>query len=210
MIHIRIGSTVLTRSLLMLRLRRRRCNVMLIHRHLLLRRRPCLNSTGATIITNPVVHRRIIDHRPVDISIMHNCSIHIGHRSVVMEMAANPSATHISDTTIAKTIVHTPIETNMLTPITAMPAIITTGKTPIARRPQKSNRRRCGPIPGYPIVTLIISAPGPITRYPKPSIRRTGWLYIDRDRRRRNTHGYTDTYLRGYPCRRSYTRKGQK
>ena len=91
MIHIRIGSTILPGNLFMLRLRSRSRDVMLIHRHLFLRRRPRLNTTGPAIITHPVVHRHIVDHRPIDISIVYNSSIDIGHRSVVPEMATRPS-----------------------------------------------------------------------------------------------------------------------
>ncbi len=195
MVHIRKGTPILPRHLFVLRLHGSSCNMMLVHGHLLLCSRPRLDTTGPAVITDPVVHRRIVDHGPVDIGVVHNGSIHIRHRGVVPEMPTIPFTTAISYTTITKPIVHPAIKTNMRPPITTMPAIISTGKTPITRRPQKADSWRRSPITWYPIVTVFISTPCPITRHPEITIGRTGGLNVNRDRRRCNMHGYANTYL---------------
>ncbi len=185
MIDIGKRTPVLMRRLLMLHLHRRSRNMMLIHRHLLLCRRPCLHATGATIETCAAII--VDDHCTVDIGIMNHGCIYPGNRSIVTKMAAIPLAPAIPYTTITKPIVNPAIKSNMRTPIAAMPAIGTTGPAPIARSPQKSYGRRRRPVTWHPVISISI-IPGPISRYPEIPVHRTKWLLIDRYGRRCNMY----------------------
>jgi hypothetical protein len=124
MIHRSQCGTVMRRKALMLRLFLRRRYMVLVHRHLLLRRRPCLHTSGTAIVTDSV-DGGIVDHRPVYICIVDNGRIHIRHGRIIPETTASPIAAAITGTAITKTIIYTAIEPDMRAPITAMPAIKT-------------------------------------------------------------------------------------
>ena len=195
MIDIGERTPVLMRRLLMVHLHRRSRNMVLIHRHLLLCRRPRLHATGATIETCAAII--VDDHCTVDIRIMDHGSIYPGNRGIVTKMAAIPLATAIPYTTITKPIVNPAIKSNMRTPIAAMPAIGATGPAPIARSPQKSYSRRRRPVTRHPVISISI-IPGPVTRYPKITVHRTKRLLIDRYGRRCNMYGNSNADLSVY------------
>ena len=192
MIRTGILTAIVHRRLLMLLLHGCAGNMVVAHRRLLLRTRPGLYPARSAIEARTA--RPVVDHRPVDISIMYNGGIDPGDSRIVPEMTAIPAAADIPDTAIAETIVDAPIEAYMRAPIAGMPAIYSGRKTPIARRPKKSYFRRSRPIAGYPIITVIPI--GPITGYPKISIRGTRRLFVYRNSRRRNSYRQANANLR--------------
>ena len=135
MVHGCVLVPVLARRPLMLKLGRRGLYMMFIGRLRFRRRRPGSHPAGTTIVADPVVDGCIVDHCPVNIGIMHDCRVHMGHRSIVLEMPADPAATDIADTTITTTVIHPAIEPDMRSPVPAMPPINTTGISPVSRRP---------------------------------------------------------------------------
>jgi len=194
MIQTRKSTPIPHRHLLMLHLHRRPLNPSLIHYRLLPRIRPVIHPTRSAIIAH-TVHRDIIDHRPIDISIMDNRRIHTRHRRIIPEATTIPFPTIISRAAIPAAIIDTAVISHMRSPITHMPRINAPTPTPITRRPIQSNGGRRRPITRHPIIVTGILIPRPVTGYPKISFHRARWLYIHRNGRRRNSNRYTDTYL---------------
>src|SRR5882762_5875425 len=154
-----------------------------MHRYFLPGSRPGIDPARSPIIAHPVIDGRIIDDGPVYISVMHHGGIDPRHRRIIPEMTAIPLATIISMPPISISIIYSAIKTDMRTPITRMPGIDPTYKSPITRGPQITNRRRRLPITRHPIIIII--AISPVTRYPYISIGRAKRLLINRDSRRR-------------------------
>ena len=134
MIHRSQLGPVTPGSLLMLDLRCRSLDMPIPRRHLFLGIRPGIDTAGTTIIADPVL-RRIVDHRPVDISIVNDGRIDTGHGRIVPEMTTNPSAAIITGTTITIAIINPAIKSDMGPPVPGMPAIQPAGITPVTRRP---------------------------------------------------------------------------
>lgn len=194
MIQTRKSTPIPHRRLLMLHLHRRPLNMPLIHRRLLPRIRPVIHPARSPIITH-AVHRDIVDHPPVDISIMDHRRIHTSHRRIIPEATTIPFPAIISRTAIPATIIDATVISHMRSPISHMPGIHATIPTPVSRRPIQTNRGRRRPITRHPIIVTGILIPGPVTGYPKISLHRARWLYVYRNCRRRNPYGYADTYL---------------
>ena len=121
MIHSIKSTPVLTRKLLMLRLRRSRTYMTITQRHFLCRRWPGLYPMRTTVIARPVP--TIVDHRSIDICIMDHRRIYPGNGRIVTETSANPFTAGITYTAITTAIVDTAIKTYMRSPITGMPEI---------------------------------------------------------------------------------------
>ena len=194
-IHFRQLIPVMRRRLLMLHLRRSSAYMPLMHRRLLLRIWPRLHP-------GPAVKARtacccISNDGPVHISIMDNRRVHAGNSRIIAEMPAIPLPAPITYPTITKTIIDPAIKPYVRPPIPGMPAVYASGKTPITRGPQKTNRGRRIPVTRHPIVTGITI--GPITRYPNISVYRTGRLLIYGNGRRGYVHRKAHAYLRLNP-----------
>ena len=133
MIHSCILIPVLARRPLMLQLSRGGRYMMLISRLRFRRRRPGIHPAGTSIVGNPAT--AFMDHCPVNISVVYNSRIDMGHRRIIPEMPTDPAATGITYTSISKSIINPAIEPDMWSPIPAMPAINTTCISPVSRRP---------------------------------------------------------------------------
>jgi DNA-binding ferritin-like protein len=67
-----------------------------------------------------------------------------------------------ADPDVTKAVIHSSIEAYVRTPITRMPRIDATYKTPITRRPQQSHPRRSHPHARHPVIP--VRSPRPVTR----------------------------------------------
>jgi hypothetical protein len=137
MIHRSILSPVNTGLVLMIRLGSGSIYMPFPHRSLFLGTRPGIDSMRTTIITDPVTGYCIIMHYDciVDIYIMNNCAIYIDDGRIIPERISLPSAAAETGAIITVTIVYAAIKTDMRSPVTMMKTIITTGISPISRRP---------------------------------------------------------------------------
>src|SRR5690349_14752977 len=88
------------------------------------------------IKTDPV-HRHILDHRTINISVVNDRLIHSPNRSVTEKPAALPSATAEPGAEITEAIVDSAVKADVRPPITRVPTVVPTFKTPITWRPQK-------------------------------------------------------------------------
>jgi hypothetical protein len=96
-----------------------------------------------------------------------------------MEASISPYSSYISSSEVSTSIINTTVISHMESPISGMPSIYTTNKTPIRRRPQITHFGRNYPNTRNPIISIyrIIS---PVSRYPDVSILGTRRLYINR------------------------------
>lgn len=172
---------VLTGGFMMLQLLMGRFDVVFPHRRLLPGRGVRLDPTRPAVETGPVDGGVVIDHRGV-VGIVNDGGIHVGDRPVVVKDPAAPCAARKSHAAVAKPIVDPAVEAYVRAPITAIPHIETVAPTPVAGRPEKTNRRRLHPGSGDPIVS--VRPIGPITGRPQITGSGHRWLFIDRQRRR--------------------------
>jgi hypothetical protein len=129
-------------------------------------------------------HCLIVDHCPVNVGVVDRRRIHSPDGGIIVKGAPFPSAAVEARSIIAKAIVDSAIESDVGTPITAMPPVVAAGITPVTRSPKVFSFRRFNPDAGNPEITVI--AVGPVARNPKISIIRTIRLLVDGNWRRRN------------------------
>jgi hypothetical protein len=96
---------------------------------------------------------------------MDHRSVYPHYCCVITEPAAIPSAATITIAAITVAIINASIKAYMRPPISNMEAVITTGITPVRRRPVKAGVRRGHPHAGHPIITICIII-RPITGLP--------------------------------------------
>ena len=124
-------AAILTCVLLVRHLVRSRLEMMLVHRRTLLRIGLCSDSTLA--IEARSINIRVIHYSSIDIRIVNDRRIYVGHSSVVVEGIPAPLSADKTDTPIAEAIVDTAVEAHVRTPVTGVPRIQAAGKAPIAR-----------------------------------------------------------------------------
>lgn len=98
---------------------------------------PGIYAMRATIITDPVIYyRRIMyDDRIVYIYISDNRTIYVDDCRIIPERISLPSASAETGAIITITIIHATIKTDMRSPVTMMKSIVSTGISPVSRRP---------------------------------------------------------------------------
>jgi hypothetical protein len=154
-----------------------------VRRRLFLGGRSGVDSPGA-VEAHVVVDGRMVDHGTINISIVDNRRIHSPDRGIIVKGVTLPSAAIETRPKIAETIVDTAVESNVGTPIAAVPAIVASVKRPVTRCPKESRSRRFNPDARNPKITVL--PVGPVAGRPNISILRTVWLLVDGERRRRN------------------------
>jgi hypothetical protein len=147
---------------------------------------PCLlscrfpvDSTGS-VKTGPVIH---LYPRMVNVGIV-NTGAHMPGGGIIKEMAALPMPTPKTGSVITKSIVNSAVESNVRSPITAMPKVTSITPTPPPWSPKEPYGRRQYPHTGDPVIIVI--PPAPIAGAPQVSIPRAGRLVVDRDWGRRD------------------------
>jgi hypothetical protein len=181
----RVSLVRVTSSLLLMRTLGCCCRYMLLVRcRLFLSCRFSFDTTGAVETEVIVSDRRIVDYRAVNVGIVDDRGIHTPNCRIIVKGAPFPSSAIETRSIITETIVDTAVEPNMPTPITAVPAIIASAKSPVARRPKKSRFGHFNPDARNPKITIL--SVGPVAGSPKISIPRTRWLLVDGEWRRRN------------------------
>ena len=142
-----------------------------------------VNSTWA-IKADVVVGISVADHCTVNVGIVDDGRIDVPNRCIILEVIAFPSAAGEARSVIAVAIVDTSVESNVGTPITAVPTIVAVRKSPVTRGPIVSRLGNLHPSAGHPEITVI--SVGPVAGIPKISFLRTRWLLVNDKGRRRN------------------------
>src|ERR1700722_19822559 len=97
--------------------------------------------TSGAVKADPV-NRDILDHRTVNVGVVNHGRIHMPNGGVAQKFATFPSAPTETGSRITEPIVNTAIEADVRPPIAAMPTIMSSLKSPIARGPKISGLRR--------------------------------------------------------------------
>src|SRR6185312_3862239 len=82
--------------------------------------RSCAGPAPAAVITD-AVDRRIPDDRSVDIGVVDDGGVDIGHGGVIPETATLPGAAHIPPSIIPTPVIDAAIEADMRTPVSGVP-----------------------------------------------------------------------------------------
>src|ERR1700760_1300422 len=129
--------------MLLLTLRGREFHMMLVLGGELMRRGASLQATRSTIEAHPIHGDVVYNSLVVNVGDMH--ATQVGDRAVVEERAATPVTPYKPNPAVPESIVHAAVESDVRTPVTAVPEIDAIGPTPISRGPQQSGRRRGHP-----------------------------------------------------------------
>ena len=181
---------IAARSALMVKLRGKRRSVVFASESFFLSRRTSLYAIPSAIETDG--GSVVDDHRAV-VNIGHIRDADVGHRAVVIKRAPAPLAAHESHSGVAEPVVNTTIETDVRPPISGMPDVKSSTPSPVAGRPQQTDR--CDdPASRNPVIAIVI-VPGPIPGCPDVAGARTNGLCVNGQRWRPDANRDTDRNL---------------
>jgi len=159
----------------------------------------------ATVVTDPriVVHdnRLVVDVRDIG-------DVNVGHATVVIEPFAPPIPAEKSGAGITKAIINAAVETDVWSPIAAIPIVETVIPAPVARRPKHSYGSK-HPSARNPVVSIVV-IPCPVARGPDIALSWTEGLNINGQRRWTDPHRNSNADLggrRGTKGNRHYQRR---
>ena len=187
----------------MIPLHRGRLEVMIVLRHHFMRRGTCTQSTRTAIEGHVIIH---VNHSVV-VYVRHVHATDVHDRAVIKERATAPVTALESNTGITEAIVHTAVEADMRTPITAVPAIDTARPTPVTRGPEQARLRRQHPGTRHPVIAVL--AVRPISRRPDVTLTWQWWLDVDRQHRRSHRDRHADLNT-GLGNSREHGERGQR
>ena len=137
-----------------------------------------------TIKADVIVDRFVVDHCTVNVGVVDDRRIHVPDRCVIPKDVAVPSAAVETGSIISVAVVYSSVESDLRTPITAVPKIIAIRKSPVTRGPKVSRLRNLNPGTRHPEITVI--SVGPVARTPKIPLRRTKRLLVNDEGRWRH------------------------
>ena len=147
-----------------------------------------VDSAGA-VEADVIIGSSVVDYCTVNVGVVDDGRIHVPNRCVIPKDVALPPAAVETGSVITEAVVDTPVESNVVTPITVVPTIGAIYKTPVTRGPKVSRLGHLNPSARNP--EIIVISVGPVARTPKISVRRTRRLLVDHEGRRR--HGNRDS-----------------
>jgi len=156
----------------------------IVFRRLFLGSPSSVDSTGTVEADVIIDDSPVVDHCTVNIGVVDEGRIHAPNCSIIVKDAALPPAAIETRSIIAEAVVDTAIESNVGTPITAVPDVNSALISPVTRSPEVSRFRRFNPDARNLEITVI--SVGPIAGAPKIPILRTRWLLVDDEGRRRD------------------------
>jgi len=185
-------SLILACCMLMLGLGRHRRLVLFVRPGFLLRSRASRHATPAAVECHVavVVH----DHRSVDVNVGDVDRVHTRHCAVVEESAAAPFAAKKSYAAVAESVVNAAIESDVRSPVAAMPQIDAVAPTPVTRSPQQAHRSHY-PRAWHPVVAVIV-VPCPVTGSPEIARAGANRLFVNWQSRRTDADRNADPNLR--------------
>src|SRR6266571_7075619 len=151
-------STVAAGGLLMLRLLGGHCEMTLVSSGLFLRGRTSGYSAPATVETDSVDRRVVVDDCRV-VGIVHDGDVHVGDGTVIVERVASPVAAEKADTGVAETVVNAAIEADSGPPVARIPRVEAVFPSPVAWSPEQTDFRREYPRARNPEVAVRTISP---------------------------------------------------
>jgi hypothetical protein len=117
-----------------------------------------VQSSRSAVVADPAVrHTRCVV--AINIHISYNVHIYVVNGAVIGEAAIVPISSVIATADIAKAIIDAPVESDVGTPVAAVPAIAGLIEVPIRRRPERAHIRRNNPYAGNPVIARRGVAP---------------------------------------------------
>jgi hypothetical protein len=112
------------------------CDLLFVSCRLFPGSRPCVVAAW-TIEAGAIVNiRPIIDHCPINISIVDDGRVNSPDGGIIVEISALPSAANEPRSIIAEAIIDPTVESNVRSPIACVPAIPAPFETPPTGRPK--------------------------------------------------------------------------
>ena len=164
--------------------------MLLVRVSFFLRRRSSAHSTR-TIEASAVYRGVVVNHRLV-IHVVNLGHIHVIHSSVVVEIFSPPISALITFSPISIAVIYPAIETDVRSPVTIIPCVRSVVPPPISGCPQVARRRGKHPCAGDPIIVFIVVAVRPVAGRPDIIVGGANWLYVDRQRGRRDSDRYSN------------------
>src|ERR1700722_1245106 len=142
------------------------------------------DSAGSTVITNVAFP---VDAHSFVISVAEVLAAEIIHRRVVAEAIVAPVAAFVPGATVAVSIIHAAVKTDLVAPVPAIPGVRAIVPAPIARSPEQALAGWLNPCARHPEVALV--AIGPVARRPEIALLRADRLRVNDQFRRRDRNG---------------------
>jgi hypothetical protein len=133
-----------------------------------------MNPAVATVVTDP---RIVIDDNRLVVDVRYVGDVNVGDATVVKVPVALPIPAEKSGAGVTKAIVDAAVETDVRTPIAAIPNVETVIPAPVARSPKHSDGSK-HPSARNPVVTIVV-IPRPVARRPDIAFSWTQGLNIN-------------------------------
>src|ERR1700676_55460 len=146
------------------------------------RRWPGRYSASSSVVTHMIIHGNVVDHSPIHIGVVNHRGVYVHHRRVVSKHSAIPAPAKEPNSTIAKSIINSAVESDVRPPISCVKKIPAAAPAPITRRPKIADSRRHDPRSRHPVITIV--AIRPIAGRPKIPRTRTDRLFVHWERGR--------------------------
>src|ERR1700684_4502281 len=134
-----------------------------------------IDTSGAADVANAVYRCRVVDHGSA-VNVVNVCHVHVGNRSVVVEMIMVPTAAFKTISKISEAINDATVKSYGRTPIALMPNEGGAAPSPITGRPKKAGLWCEHPCARNPEITII--SPCPVARGPQITIIGARRLFV--------------------------------
>jgi hypothetical protein len=136
-----------------------------------------MNPAVATVVTDP---RIVVDDNRLVVDVRYVGDVNVGHATVVIEPVALPIPAEKSRAGVAKAIIDAAVETDVWSPVAAIPNVETVIPAPVAGRPKHSDGSK-HPSARNPVVAIVV-IPCPVARRPDIALSWTQGLNINGQR----------------------------
>src|SRR6202163_1930201 len=147
----------------------------IVRRSVLLRSWPSMNAAVATVVTDP---RIVVDDNRLVVDVRYVGDVDVGDAAVVKEPVALPIPAEKSRAGITKAIINAAVETDVWSPIAAIPNVEAVIPAPVAGSPKQSDGSK-HPRARNPVVAIVV-IPSPVARRPDVALSWTQGLNINR------------------------------
>jgi len=162
-----------------------------MHHSQLLRRRPRIDSATSAVKADPAAAS--VRHLVV-VNIMNGGGINICHGAVIGKPALIPICAVVATPRVSIAVIDAAVVTNMRTPVTRVPVVVSVVVAPPGRRPERSYIRGKHPHPGDPIIAVARIIP--VTGRPNIVVAGGGRLAVIGKGRRR-FRSFDRLFIRG-------------
>jgi hypothetical protein len=137
-----------------------------------------MKAAVATVVTDP---RIVVDDNRLVVDVRYVGDVNVGHATVVIEPVALPIPAEKSGAGVTKAIINAAVETDVWSPIAAIPNVEAVIPAPVARSPKHSDGSK-HPRARNPVVAVVV-IPRPVARRPDVALSWTQGLNINGQRR---------------------------